>query len=47
MSREERKWNNRFIAYMNMIANHPNYKGLPIQKKKDGSLSWIARQFDS
>lgn len=42
MSREERKWNNRFIAYMNMIANHPNYKGLPIQKKKDGSLSWIA-----
>ncbi len=42
MAREERKWNNRFIAYMNMIVNHPNYKGLPIKKKEDGSLSWIA-----
>lgn len=42
MAREERNWNNRFIAYMNMIVNHPNYKGLPIKKKADGSLSWIA-----
>lgn len=42
MPKEERKWNDRFIAYMNMIANHPNYKGLPIKKKKDGSLAWIA-----
>ena len=42
MAREERKWNDRFIAYMNMIVNHPNYKGLPIKRKNDGSLSWIA-----
>lgn len=42
MAREKRKWNNRFIAYMNMIVNHPNYNGLPIKKKTDGSLSWIA-----
>lgn len=41
MAREERKWNSRFLAYMNMIVNHPNYKGLPIKKKADGSLSWI------
>lgn len=25
-----------------MIANHPNYKGLPIERKEDGSLRWIA-----
>lgn len=42
MTRETRKWNNRFLAYMDMIVNHPNYKGLPIRKKADGSLSWIA-----
>ena len=42
MAREERKWNNRFLAYMNMIVNHPNYQGLPIKKKADGSLAWIA-----
>lgn len=40
MAREKRKWNERFIAYMNMIAAHPNYEGLPIRKKKDGSLVW-------
>ena len=42
MAREEKEWNNRFLAYMKMIANHPNYKGLPIKKKADGTLSWIA-----
>lgn len=42
MGREERNWNPRFLDYMNMIVNHPNYKGLPIKKKADGSLSWIA-----
>lgn len=42
MAREEKKWNNRFLAYMDMIVNHPNYQGLPIKKKADGSLSWIA-----
>lgn len=42
MAREERKWNDRFLAYMNMIVNHPNYQGLPIKKKADGSLAWIA-----
>ena len=42
MAREERKWNNRFLAYMDMIVNHPNYQGLPIKKKADGSLAWIA-----
>lgn len=42
MAREEKEWNSRFLAYMKMIANHPNYKGLPIKKKADGTLSWIA-----
>lgn len=42
MSKEERAWNKKFIEYMNMIVSHPNYKGLPIKRKKDGSLAWIA-----
>lgn len=42
MAREERKWHPRFIKYMDMIVNHPNYKGLRIEKKADGSYSWIA-----
>jgi len=42
MAREEKEWNNRFLAYMKMITNHPNYKGLSIKKKADGTLSWIA-----
>lgn len=42
MAREERKWHPHFIKYMEMIVNHPNYRGLPIEKKSDGSYSWIA-----
>lgn len=42
MAREERKWNDRFLAYMEMIVKNPNYRGLPIKRKADGSLSWIA-----
>ena len=42
MSRDEREWNPRFLAYMDLIVNHPNYKGLPIKKKADGSWAWIA-----
>ncbi len=41
MAREEREWDARFLKYMEMIANNPNYKGLPIERKKDGSLKWI------
>lgn len=42
MSHDKKEWSNRFISYMNMIVNHPNYEGLPIKQKTDGSLSWIA-----
>lgn len=31
-----------FINYMNDIIIHPNYKGLPIKLKKDGSPVWVA-----
>ncbi len=41
MAREKRQWNDRFLAYMDMIVKHPNYQGLPIEKKADGSLAWI------
>lgn len=42
MAKEERKWHQRFFRYMEMIVNHPNYEGLPIEKKKDGTYSWVA-----
>lgn len=42
MAKEKREWHQNFIDYMEMIVAHPNYKGLPIQRKIDGSLSWIA-----
>lgn len=42
MARESRKWDDRFIAYMNGIIQHKNYKGLAIDKKEDGSYRWLA-----
>lgn len=42
MPREERKWHPRFLNYMKMIVNHPNYHGLRIETKADGTYSWIA-----
>ena len=42
MAREERQWHPRFLEYMEMIVKHPNYRGLPIERKPDGSLKWIA-----
>ena len=41
MAREEREWNPKFKEYMEMIIHHPNYKGLPITKKSDGTWSWF------
>lgn len=35
MAREKREWHPNFLKYMDMIVNHPNYKGLPISKKAD------------
>ena len=42
MARENRNWHQRFLKYMDMIANHQNYKGLRLDKKADGSYAWIA-----
>lgn len=41
MPRIDRTWHPDFIAYMEMIARHINYRGLPISRKDDGSLSWV------
>lgn len=38
----EKIWSKEFLQYMEFIKNHPNYKGLPIERKSDGSLAWIA-----
>ncbi len=42
MAKQERIWHPDFFEYMEMIVNHPNYAGLPIVRKLDGSLGWIA-----
>lgn len=42
MVRQERPWHPRFVRYMETIVNHPNYRGLSIKKKADGSYGWIA-----
>ena len=42
MSRDERVWHPKFIEYMEYIVNHPNYNGLPIEIKRDGTYRWIA-----
>lgn len=39
---EEKIWSKEFLEYENFIANHPNYKGLPIIKGNDGKYKWIA-----
>lgn len=39
---EEKKWSKEFLEYEDFIANHPNYKGLPIKKGNDGKYKWIA-----
>jgi len=41
MARTERNWNDDFLSYMEFIAGHENYKGLPIERKRDGTLAWI------
>ena len=41
MPRTERTWNDDFLTYMEFIASHENYKGLPIERKRDGKLAWI------
>lgn len=38
----EKNWHPKFIEYMEMIKNHPNYQGLRIDRRHDGSLTWVA-----
>lgn len=42
MAKSNKVWHNDFLKYMEYIVNHANYSGLPIKRKKDGSLAWIA-----
>lgn len=42
MARIEKVWHPLFIDYMDMIIQHPNYKGLKIEYKSDGSPIWLA-----
>ena len=41
MPRTVRTWTDDFLTYMEFIAGHENYKGLPIERKRDGTLAWI------
>lgn len=38
----DKNWHPDFFEYMDFIAAHPNYAGLPIHKKGDGSWAWFA-----
>lgn len=42
MAKREKEWHKNFIKYAEFIVNHPNYQGLPIKRKEDGSLVWVA-----
>lgn len=42
MAQDEKQWHQRFLKYMEGIVNNPNYKGLPIKRKPDGTYAWIA-----
>lgn len=41
MAKNDKNYDSSFLKYMEMIASHPNYKGLPIERKNDGSLKWV------
>lgn len=41
LKRMSRPWHPRFLKYMDFIATHPNYKGLPIERKADGTYRWV------
>lgn len=41
MAQDEKQWHQRFLKYMDEIVKNPNYKGLPIKKKTNGSYAWI------
>lgn len=42
MAQSEKQWHQRFLKYMEAIVNNPNYQGLSINKKPDGSYAWVA-----
>jgi len=42
MGKSEKTWHESFKKYMEMIVSHPNYKDLPINRKANGDLNWIA-----
>lgn len=42
MAKSDKVWHPDFLEYMEYIVNHPHYSGLPIGRKSDGSLAWIA-----
>ena len=42
MAKSDKVWHPDFLEYMEYIVNHPNYSGLPIKRKNDGSLAWVA-----
>ncbi len=42
MAHNEKQYHSKFTEYMSTIIRHPNYQGLPIKKRKDGSYVWVA-----
>ncbi|GHV00068.1 hypothetical protein FACS1894211_06620 [Clostridia bacterium] len=42
MPHDSKPMHPNFINYMEEIVSNPIYKGLPYNRKKDGSISWVA-----
>ena len=37
----EMEYHPNFDKYVEMIVNHPNYRGLYFDRRKDGRVNWV------
>lgn len=42
MAREQKQYSNAFLDYQEYIVNNENYRGIPFNRKADGSIVWLA-----
>ncbi|MGL5712942.1 MAG: hypothetical protein ACRCXT_16820 [Paraclostridium sp.] len=42
MAREQKQYSNTFLEYQEYIVRNENYKGIPFNRKYDGSIVWLA-----
>ena len=39
--RNQRKWHEKFLRYMEYIVKHPNYKDMPNKFDDNGNIRWV------